>query len=279
MVQHIPEQQNQKHHRNDAIGKDRAAKADALAEELQDRRFRGDFLCADRLVGGIEEVCGEDHLPHAKRHDEGRKADIGHQKAVDEAAQRARGKAEQNGKFGGKPIAKGELAHYHRRQHHDGADRKIDTCGQDHKRLRHGNDAGDGDLLQNEGQCEGGEELAAKRDAEHQQRQNEHDQRHGSGIVMQEIPHPIKQRLVARIERGDISRALRQRLFIVLHRRFLCSGSRLWLTHVCLLPSPAERSGKSSDLPGPSFRKGISPSTCRVRSSCRWTERLPPACR
>src|SRR5690606_4354532 len=118
--------------------------------------------------------------------------------------------------------------------------------------------AGNGDLLQDKRQREGGEELAAERDTEDQQRQDEHDQRHGSGIVMQETPYPIKQRPVARIEGGDFGRALRKRLFIVLHGRFLCSGSRLWLTHLCLLPSPWP--GRPSDPPNQKPKEPVSPS-------------------
>ena len=63
-------------------------------------------------------------------------------------------------------VAEGELAHHHRGEHHDRADREVDAGGQDHERLRRADDADDRHLLQDQRQREGGEELAAEQHAE-----------------------------------------------------------------------------------------------------------------
>ncbi len=78
----------------------------------------------------------------------------------------------------------GELAHDDGGEHHDGADRQVDTGGQDDQRLGGANDAGDGHLLQDQRQREGGEEFRAEKGAEHRHRQKQHDQRHGSRAAM-----------------------------------------------------------------------------------------------
>ncbi|MNY12429.1 hypothetical protein D3C86_1455100 [compost metagenome] len=160
-VQHIPEQGDQQNHGDDAIGEDRVAETDIGAEELQDRRLLGNVLGPDRLIRGIEEVGRKHDLPHAKRDDEGRQAHARNQHAVDEAAKCADGETTENGKLRRKTVTEGKLPHDDGGQNHDRADRKVDARRQDDKRLRGANDADDRNLLQDEGQREGGEKLAA----------------------------------------------------------------------------------------------------------------------
>ncbi len=71
VVQYVPEQRDQQHHGNHAIGEDGIADLEGLAEELKQRRLRADLLAADRFIGGIQEVGGEEDLPGAQRDDEG----------------------------------------------------------------------------------------------------------------------------------------------------------------------------------------------------------------
>ena len=60
---------------------------------------------------------------------------------------------------------------------------KVDAGGQDHQRLRGGEDADDGDLLQDERQRIGGEEALAAGDAEEDDQRHEHDQRHHGRVA------------------------------------------------------------------------------------------------
>ena len=158
---------------------DRAAEFDLVAEELQQRRLGFDVLAADRLVGRIEIFGGDVDLPGAQRHDEGRQLHLGDQPAVDEAAQRATGKAAEDRNGNRDSVAEGELPHDHGGEHHDGADREVDAGGEDDQRLGRADNADDGDLLQDQGQRERIEELAADQNAEYGNRQDEHDERHG----------------------------------------------------------------------------------------------------
>ncbi|MNE62996.1 hypothetical protein D3C80_1583180 [compost metagenome] len=129
---------------------------------MQDRRLLGDILGADRLIRGIKEVGRQHDLPHAERDDEGRQAHARDQYAIDETAECANGETTENGKLRRQAIAEGKLPHDDGRQNHDRADRKIDARRQDDQRLRCANDADDRDLLQDEGQREGREELATE---------------------------------------------------------------------------------------------------------------------
>ena len=105
-------------------------------------------------------------------------------------------------------VAEGELAHHHRREHHDRADREVDAGGQDDERLRGADDADDRDLLQDQRQGEGGEELAAEQHAEEDQRQHQHDQRHEGRVAVQDMLDALDRRPVVVLERGDLGRAL-----------------------------------------------------------------------
>ena len=98
--------------------------------------------------------------------------------AVDEAAERADRQGRRGSKWDRHAVAEGELPHDDGGEHHDGADREVDAGGQDDQRLRRADDADDRDLLQDERQRKGGEELAADQHAEDGNREDQHDQRH-----------------------------------------------------------------------------------------------------
>ena len=120
MVQHIPEQENEKKHDRD----NRIA-----MEKLENRRALGNVLAADRLVRRIKEVGGKNDLPGAQCHDKGRQLHMSDQCAVEPAAQGATGEAANDGNWRRNSIAECELAHDDRRQDHDGANRKVDAGG------------------------------------------------------------------------------------------------------------------------------------------------------
>jgi hypothetical protein len=71
----------------------------------------------------------------------------------------AAGEAAGDREFRRQAVAEGELAHDHRGQHHDRADRQVDARGQDHEALRRRDDADDLHLLQDQRQREGREEF------------------------------------------------------------------------------------------------------------------------
>ena len=79
VVEHVPEDDHQQHHDDDAVGEDRAAEFDLDAEELQQRRLGLDVLGADRLVARNREVGRAVDLPGAQRDDEGRQLHLGDQ--------------------------------------------------------------------------------------------------------------------------------------------------------------------------------------------------------
>ena len=110
---------------------------------------------------------------------------VGDERAVEPAAERAAGEADRIASGGGNAVAEGELAHDHRGQDHDGADREIDAGGQDDERLGRADDAGDRHLLQDERQGE--EEFRAHEDAEDSDGEDQDDERHGRRIAMQEV--------------------------------------------------------------------------------------------
>ncbi len=78
-----------------------------------------------------------------------------HQHAVDRAAAaRRRGDADEERERRRQAGGDRELAHDHRAQHHDGADREIDAGGDHDQRLRDADDADDGHLLDDQRQVE-----------------------------------------------------------------------------------------------------------------------------
>ena len=89
VVQHEPERDVERDHRDDAVGHHGGADAEVLAEDVQKLGLRGQVSLAHRGVFGIDQADRHDDVPRAQRHDEGRQLGLGHQQAVDQAAARA----------------------------------------------------------------------------------------------------------------------------------------------------------------------------------------------
>ena len=216
MVENVVQHQDEHHHGDGAEREHRAADTETGSEELQYRCLRLDVLRADRLVGRIEEVCRENDLPHAERDDEGRQLDPRDEPAVDEAAGTADREAAQDGNGWRQAVSEGELPHDDGREHHDRADREVDTGSENDKGLRRADDADDRDLLQDQRQCEGREELGAKDDAEADHRRDQHDQRHAGGVGVQGMLDTVQRGGATGVEGGDIGRAAGQHRLVVL---------------------------------------------------------------
>ena len=90
------------------------------------------------------------------------------------------------------------------------ADRQVDAGGQDDQRLRGAENADDGDLLQDQRQRVGRKESPADGDAEDDDRQNQHDQRHRGRCRMQEMLDALERPICARRKRRRLCRCSRE---------------------------------------------------------------------
>ena len=115
-------------------------------------------------------------------------------------------------------IAEGELTHDDRRQHHDGANRKVDTCGQHDQGLRSADNADDGHLLQDERQRKRREKARADNDRKDHQRQHQNDEGNGSRTGMKEMPDPFERTFLMGVEAGNSGFPLCHRAFEFLRR-------------------------------------------------------------
>ncbi|MCY1484981.1 hypothetical protein D9M68_185950 [compost metagenome] len=213
VIERIPEAEDQQDHHHHTEREHSGAHLEADTEDVEHLGDGRHIGLADRRIGRIDEVRRHDHVPGTERDDERRKLDPGDEEAVEKAAGAADDEAEEDRDRCRKPIGHGAVAHDDRRKHHDHPDRKIDTGGQDHQGLRGAEDTDDGDLLEDEGQRVGREELPADGNAEDQNCCDKHDERHGRRRRVQEMLDLLDRGLVMRIERRDLRRTVDQDFF------------------------------------------------------------------
>ena len=146
-----------------------------------------DGLAADRLAARVRDHQRVEDVPGAERDDERRQPEPRHEQPVDEPAQGRHEKAERDREERGHADRHGQLAHDDRPEHHDRADRQVDPGGQDDQRLGGGQEADDGDLLDDQGEVERREEALAGDDPEHGHADREDDDRHHRRVAVQEV--------------------------------------------------------------------------------------------
>ena len=105
----------------------------------------------------------------------------GDQKAVGRAKKQAGCQPTQNGKLARDTEIKGEFAHDNRGYDCYRANGKVNACGENNKGLRHGHDAHDRHLLQDQCQREGREKAIAVEDAKYNHCRDKHEKRNGRG--------------------------------------------------------------------------------------------------
>ena len=288
VVQHVPQHDIEHDHRHDAEGDDRAAQLEADAEDVEPRGRGGHIGLAHRLVGRIDQTYGHDDVPGAQRHDERRQAKPGNEEAVGETAEPCDREARDQGQDRGHAVADHHVAHDDEGQHHHDADGKVDAGGQHDECLCRREDTHDRDLLHDERQRVGREELLALRDAEEEDEADQNDQRNHRGVGMKEVLEPL-QPAAPFLESGDGRRASGQNL------------SRIPVAGPCRSPrcqfpcrlraAACAKGGREAALrhlpkgimqgPGPlhNHSLGLSPS----KAPCPWrrrsTGRLRQACR
>ncbi len=213
VFQHIGQDHHQEHHEDNTQRENRAANLYLGAQKLEQRRIGGDVLTADGFIGRVKEIGRQNDLPHAQCHNEGRQLHAGDQPAVQRANRRPEGKATGNGNDGRQAVAKSELPHDHGGNHRDGPHAQINARRQDDKGLRRRNDANDLNLLQDQRQGKGREELVAKHRAKDGNRSHQDDQRHQRGRCVQRVVEAADQPAALVLEGCDFGGGIGRRSF------------------------------------------------------------------
>ena len=134
---------------------------------------------------GIPQLERRKDVKRGKGDDKRRQTQARHQQAVDVAHDTTGNHPDYEGEFCGHARFDRKFAHDDRGQNHDCADRQVDTGGQDDDGLCNRDDAGDGDLLQDQRQVVGRHEPLARRETKHQHAEGKHADRNGGGIGVQ----------------------------------------------------------------------------------------------
>ena len=134
VVEDVPDQRGQKQHQDRAVGQPGAGELDGGAHELEEGCGRLDLLLPDGLALRVPEVERAEDAPGAERDDERRQRRRVTRRPLirPQASPVTRPRRKAIGT--GRPTHR-ELAHHHRGEDHDRADREVDAGGEDDQGL------------------------------------------------------------------------------------------------------------------------------------------------